>query len=494
MDQEVNSHLFVFTIASLCLVSLGIIGLVELIWPGRLPRWLIHPVSNIINTYLEWRYPILHKDRRKKIPSCRYVWPNGQGDTAKFLDGIENSGTWEKQNGSLQAVFKDSDKHSKAPANNSGFYMSQLLGQCVGLISGRDWQAVRKVAEVPFGHRAISSRIPDFERHVTEQFQKLHLYGNLDQGLIHPTDDLKMLPFWIVAEVFYGHLPTFLIKELDDLAPLRERVFKYVIKGGIHRFSWTRWLPTAANADLNKFKQAWRGFNHRALRYAQANNLQVPIAHMQAAVAAGQITEEQLLQTLDEALYANLDVTTGGLSWNLVFLAAHPEVQSQLRHEISEAESKNELHAYITNRATYLAACVLESSRLRPLAAFSVPQAAPTAREINGYIIPAGTSFIVDSYALNVRNEAWMPDNNAYRPERFLGGRGSDRRYLFWRFGFGPRQCMGKHVADMVIRTTLAHLVHHYDLSLLNGGVPWTRNRESWITHPDFQLRCLKRA
>jgi hypothetical protein len=44
--------------------------------------------------------------------------------------------------------------------------MSQLLGQCVGLISGREWQAVRKVAEVPFGHRAISLRIADFERHV----------------------------------------------------------------------------------------------------------------------------------------------------------------------------------------------------------------------------------------------------------------------------------------------------------------------------------------
>ncbi|MCJ1247525.1 hypothetical protein MMC30_004739 [Trapelia coarctata] len=127
---------------------------------------------------------------------------------------------------------------------------------------------------------------------------------------------------------------------------------------------------------------------------------------MHSAVAAGEISEEQLLQTLDESLYANLDVTTGGLSWNLVFLAAHPDVQSRLRSEVAEAEAKGELNGYILNRSSYVAACVLESSRLRPLAAFSVPQAAPTARDVDGYIIPAGTSFIVDGYALNVRNEA----------------------------------------------------------------------------------------
>jgi cytochrome P450 len=305
---------------------------------------------------------------------------------------------------------------------------------------------------------------------------------------------MKMLPFWVVAELFYGRLPAFLIRELEELAPLREHVFKYVINGGIPRFAWARWLPTAANTDLRKFKQAWRGFNNRALEYAKAKNPQAPIIQMQAAVSVGQITQEQLLQTLDESLYANLDVTTGGLSWNLVFLAAHPEVQTRLRQELSTAVSKNELHAYITDRTSYLAACVSESSRLRPLAAFSVPQAAPTVREVDGYIIPPGTSFIVDSYALNVRNEAWRPDNDAYRPDRFLGGRDSDRRYLFWRFGFGPRQCMGRHAADMVIRTALAHLVLNYELGLLDGGEDWRRNRESWITHPDFWLRCVKRA
>ncbi|KAI0126668.1 cytochrome P450 [Xylariales sp. AK1849] len=391
----------------------------------------------------------------------------------------------------LPVIMKDSDKHLKAPGNNSGSYMYQLLGQCVGLISGREWRVLRAVTEVPFGHRAVFVRADDVRRQVSDYIQDLERNQNSLRGLVHPAEDLKMLPFWIVAKVFYGPLPPHLTHKLSQLAPLRERVFKYIVRGGLARFSWARYLPTAANAHLREFKQAWEAFNTDALLHAQANNPEAPIISMHAAVVEGRINKDQLLQTLDEALYANLDVTTGGLSWNLVFLAANLHVQKRLRNEIAEAESRNEIDTYILDSQSYLAACVLESSRLRPLAAFSVPQAAPTDRDVDGYVIPAGTSFVVDAYALNVRNGAWSPDNTTYRPDRFLGGRSTKHRYLFWRFGFGPRQCMGKHVADLIIRSVMVELVRHYELNLLDGAA-WERNRDSWITHPDFLLRCVK--
>ncbi len=347
--------------------------------------------------------------------------------------------------------------------------------------------------EVPFGHQVVSTIVANVERQVNEHFQQLHSQGSLEQNLLHPAEDMKMLPFWVVCEIFYGRLPLHLTQQLKELAPLREHVFKYVIQGGLPRFTFSQYLPTSANADLGEFKQRWKAFNTAAHGHALAHDPSAPIVKMYAATASGEMTEDQLLQTLDESLYANLDVTTGGLSWNLVFFAANPDVQSRLRCEVAAAEAEDRLQSYILSGSTYLASCVLESSRLKPLAAFSVPQAAPTAREVDGYVIPAGTNFVVDAYALNVRNEAWGPDNTTYRPEHFLKRRDIEMRYLFWRFGFGPRQCMGKYVADLVIRLALLHLVRGYELSLLDGG-EWTRNTQSWITHPDFQLRCVRRA
>jgi gliotoxin/aspirochlorine/mycotoxins biosynthesis cytochrome P450 monooxygenase len=57
-------------------------------------------------------------------------------------------------------------------------------------------------------------------------------------------------------------------------------------------------------------------------------------------VEQGTISEEELIHTLDEMLFTNLDVTMGGISWNLVFLAANPGVQSRLRQEVKKAKAE----------------------------------------------------------------------------------------------------------------------------------------------------------
>jgi hypothetical protein len=52
MDSEWKPHSYALTTASVCLVSLVITAVAELIWPGCSPRLLIHPVSDLINVSL----------------------------------------------------------------------------------------------------------------------------------------------------------------------------------------------------------------------------------------------------------------------------------------------------------------------------------------------------------------------------------------------------------------------------------------------------------
>ncbi|PKX88414.1 cytochrome P450 [Aspergillus novofumigatus IBT 16806] len=514
MISEILGHLLGLAVVRLFLGFFLGIAVLEAAYPGILPQPLLNVLSAPINVYLSWCYPIKSADGTKDLPSCAYRWPNGQGDTAKFLQGIENSPRWEKAFGSiyriwsgtkpevvltrpehLQPAFFDSDQHIKAVNNNSGYLLGELLGKCVGLISPPQWQSVRAVTQPPFLYPACVAHTDRIQEIVRSFFQELELddTGSLARGLIHPAHDLKMLPFWVVCELFYGRLPWHLVQELKRLAPLRENLMKHAIRGGLARFSWSRYLPTQANRELKNFQSRWRQFNRDVVAQARRAEKPAPIAKMYDAVDRREISEDQLLQTLDEALFANLDVTTGGLSWNLVFLAAHPDCQRKLREEITEATGSGSLNKYLQSQSTYLQACILESSRMKPLAAFSVPQSAPSERVVGGFRIPARTDFIVDAYALNIRSPYWAPDNETYRPERFLDRKNVELRYSFWRFGFGPRQCMGKYAADAVIRTTLVYLLLQYNLSLMEEG-DWTRDQESWITHPDFHLYCVKRG
>lgn len=56
-----------------------------------------------------------------------------------------------------------------------------------------------------------------------------------------------------------------------------------------------------------------------------------------------------------------------------------------------------------------------------------------------------------------------------------------------WRFGFGPRQCLGKNVADIIIRIILAEMLDSFELELLEEeGVDGVKLQpDSWIGLPN---------
>lgn len=422
-------------------------------------------------------------------------------------------------------MFSDSDRHTKAFNNNSGYLMSMLLGNCLGLVSVKQWKAVRSGIIKPFEWQSVKDYVPLVQKHIDRLFEQ-NLGGEiLYKRLLDPAEDLKMLPFWIVAEILYGELDQDMVTELKDIVPLREGLFKRMISGGLTRFSLSRYLPIVVNRDMAAFQRRWRTFNDRAYARAKTSEKSTPpIVRMYEDAHSGLVTFDNVLQTLDECLFANLDVTTGAMSWNVISLAANPDYQDKLRQELalhrqhhssaSSTEDESRRQYILNNSNTLLASCVLESARLRPAAAFSVPQSAPTPRVIDGYVIPAGTDFIIDAYSLNIHNrEFWGADADVYRPERFLdknnqgsknGGKSASvsasARYHYWRFGFGPRQCLGKHVADVIIRSLIAYLVENYELGLLleseegDEGEQWRRKPEIWISHPQMVVRCLSRS
>jgi cytochrome P450 len=314
--------------------------------------------------------------------------------------------------------------------------------------------------------------------------------GRLSKGRINPVEDLRILPFWIVADVLYGELSVEMKSKLEGLIGVREVLFGHVIQGGLARFAISKYFPTKTNKELRDFKRRWAEFNELAL--AGCKKEDALGVQMYDAMKRGSLSREHMLQTLDEMLFANLDVTIGGISWNLLFLAENEKFQGEVREEIKLARQRNWVE-YLASSSTLLSAGILESARLKPLAPFSVPQSAPTDRIVGGFLVPAGTNFIVDSYALNVRRSFWGDDKEQYRPWRFMGKKASEIRYQYWRFGFGPRQCLGKRTADLILRILLAHLIENYRLGL-DEKSRWDKNPTTWITHPNTDIMCKQIA
>ncbi|KAF2198586.1 cytochrome P450 monooxygenase [Delitschia confertaspora ATCC 74209] len=506
---------------SFSIVQFALLGVIIVVASWRyIAAFVNKSISIILNAYLHRRHAWPNVEDGSKFPSARYEWPNGQGNKAKFIEGHKNSEIWEAEYGPLyriwsgttpevvvtkpehvRAIFKDSDRHLKGDSMDSGYVMGQLLGQCVGLKSQDHWKRVRAIMDVPFHKSMAANYIPIVKRRTTAWFQELWETRNLSRGLLDPAEDMKLLPFLIVAEVIYGELAPDVEAELRSLAPLREGLMVHVVNGGLARFAWAKHFPTAANRELNEYKKRWVAFNELAYQRAVEKGGSAPICDIFAAREAGQITTEEFLHTVDEMLMANLDVTVGAVSWNIVFMAAYPEYQDRIRAEIKNARAKYdemgvEFDSYLLDESTLLAACVNESSRLRPVAPFSVPQAIPTARVVGGYNFPAGTDFVIDSYALNIRNPYWGENRHMYYPERFMEKGMTEARYSYWRFGFGPRKCLGRYVADVLLKHILVNLLDLYEVKMTKSAAmeEWQRNPEVWINHPVMELACNRRV
>lgn len=106
---------------------------------------------------------------------------------------------------------------------------------------------------------------------------------------------------------------------------------------------------------------------------------------------------------------------------------------------------------------------------IQPLSAFSPAECTSIEKVIGGCIVPAGTPTVIDIRRLNTHQSAWGSDAEVFRPERFLKMPPAQYRYSMLRFGIGPGKCMGKNMADVLLKMAVIAVVERYILGPFQG-------------------------
>lgn len=112
---------------------------------------------------------------------------------------------------------------------------------------------------------------------------------------------------------------------------------------------------------------------------------------------------------------------------------------------------------------------------------------------LSGYEIPKGTGVLMCVMAAS-NSENYFPQASEYLPERWLKSREdacphmkANNPFVYLPFGFGPRTCIGKRIAEMEIECLLIKLLRNYE-------VHWEskepiRYKSNLILVPDDNLR-----
>ncbi|XP_004520838.1 cytochrome P450 12b1, mitochondrial [Ceratitis capitata] len=178
-----------------------------------------------------------------------------------------------------------------------------------------------------------------------------------------------------------------------------------------------------------------------------------------------------VLMSID-SLTSGMDTTASTFITALYHIARNPDKQQALRRELMHImpDPRTPLTQENTKIMPYLRACIKEAQRITPIAPGNL-RTLPKDIVLSGYRIPRGTSVHMGNMAL-CNSEKYYPRYKEFIPERWLKAGTeacpelrSSNPFIYAPFGFGPRTCVGKRIAEMEMETLLARLIRLYKIS-----------------------------
>ncbi|KAM0809587.1 hypothetical protein AB5N19_09931 [Seiridium cardinale] len=175
--------------------------------------------------------------------------------------------------------------------------------------------------------------------------------------------------------------------------------------------------------------------------------------------------------------------TTGSLLCGLMFyILANDTVRSRLEEEIHSAfEDESQITLAAATNLPFLHAVVEETLRIYPPVPIGLPRIVPKGGSIiSGKFVPEGTTVSVAQYAA-YRSETHFSDPDSFLPDRWLNvdnpAYAKDERQVVQAFSYGPRNCIGKHLAYAEARLIMCHLFWNFDLTLSSRCTDWDKQK-----------------
>ncbi|XP_067686115.1 1,25-dihydroxyvitamin D(3) 24-hydroxylase, mitochondrial-like [Haliotis asinina] len=190
---------------------------------------------------------------------------------------------------------------------------------------------------------------------------------------------------------------------------------------------------------------------------------------LEQMLAKGVLTPKEVYANITQLMSAAVDTTSHTVQFLLHEVSRQPDIQGRLLEEVERVVPPGVKPTAIHFRdMPYLKAVIKETLRLYPIGSV-VLRNMPKDDVVMGYHVPAGTMVSVSSYALG-RQESLYDDPLTFKPERWMRDNLEERQkrnpYTFLSFGFGPRMCVGRRVAEMEIQTLVSHIIRRFELKL----------------------------
>ncbi|XP_077998250.1 cytochrome P450 2B19-like [Glandiceps talaboti] len=208
-------------------------------------------------------------------------------------------------------------------------------------------------------------------------------------------------------------------------------------------------------------------------------------------------TDENLAQGVFELFFGGINTTFYTLTWVFLYMINFPEIQDRIHKELDDVLAGSEtLHISDRDKLPYTNACLQEIYRHASVAWMGGPHEANKDVDINGYMVPKGTTVFMNIWSVHYDSKYWN-NPEKFDPLRFLDENGQVRTpAAFVPFSLGRRECMGKGLANMSSFLIAATLLKNFKFKVAdNHNIPAVSEGKFGPVHfpPPYFVNVLPR-
>ncbi|EJD40449.1 cytochrome P450 [Auricularia subglabra TFB-10046 SS5] len=355
---------------------------------------------------------------------------------------------------------------------------------------GEKFRAMRRFMTQILGPHAVKGFLPVQEAEITSYLRRI---------LDHPEDlrtQTRRLVGTIVLKLIYGYTVAADDDPFVEQAESALRIFHAVAAPGwmVDMFPSLRHLPSwLPGMEFKRKARVWRKLvadsRRNTLEYTRT---QIASGKPTPCFAADLLADDERMK--DEPFFAMVladlysaasDTTVTALLSFFIHMAMHPDMQQRAQREIDNI-TRGERLPTLDDRDSlpYVQAIIKEVHRWHPVAPMGIPHCAAADDEYKGHRIPKGAIVFANVWSI-LRNPETYPDPATFRPERHL-----ERAELSvsaekdpvnedptkYDFGFGSRQCPGRHLAQSTLFLVVASVLATCTISdaVDKNGAPLT--------------------
>ncbi|XP_012880321.1 PREDICTED: cytochrome P450 2D17-like [Dipodomys ordii] len=180
--------------------------------------------------------------------------------------------------------------------------------------------------------------------------------------------------------------------------------------------------------------------------------------------------EDNLRMVVLDLFTAGMVTTSTTLSWALLLMILHPDVQCRVQQEIDEVIGQARWPEMGDQaRMPFTCAVIHEVQRFADIGPLGVPHMTSRDIDIRGFLIPKGTTLLTNLSSVLKDERAWEQPFR-FHPAHFLDAQGRFvKPEAFMPFSAGPRTCLGEPLARMELFLFFTCLLQRFSFSVPAG-------------------------